>query len=157
MPSTSLDSDDSSSSAGSGYIPGKTGDSEVDSLWDSGQEWILIFDNLLKHPRGKTKGCKCDMCLREKAESDGAAAKPVNTSSYSDFIAEEFSFNRRRSSTRSLNSSQSEQFDYHYNDFGKIPSWWRTKHLWLQPFTDSSRLVHLPPPRGKVAGLFWDV
>ena len=34
-----------------------------DQLWDSGQEWILIFDNLLKHPRGQVRGCKCDMCV----------------------------------------------------------------------------------------------
>ena len=31
------------------------------------KEWILIFDNLLKHPSGKaSKGCRCDMCLRLK-------------------------------------------------------------------------------------------
>lgn len=48
------------------YSPCKTGDEEIDNLWDSGQEWILIFDKLLKHPRGRTKGCKCDMCLLEK-------------------------------------------------------------------------------------------
>ena len=36
---------------------------ELSKLWDSGQEWILIFDNLLKHPGGKvSKGCQCDMC-----------------------------------------------------------------------------------------------
>lgn len=34
-------------------------------LWDVSQEWILIFDNLLKHPRGRAKGCKCDMCVVE--------------------------------------------------------------------------------------------
>jgi hypothetical protein len=38
-------------------------------LWDSGQEWILIFDNLLKHPGGKAgKGCKCDMCEMQKPD-----------------------------------------------------------------------------------------
>ena len=37
-----------------------------EDLWDSGQEWILIFDNLLKHPRGRGRGCKCDMCLLDK-------------------------------------------------------------------------------------------
>ena len=31
------------------------------------QDWILIFDNLLKHPSGKaSRGCRCDMCLRLK-------------------------------------------------------------------------------------------
>ena len=40
---------------------------ELSQLWDSGQEWILIFDNLLKHPGGKVgKGCKCDMCEMQK-------------------------------------------------------------------------------------------
>ena len=40
---------------------------ELSRLWDSGQEWILIFDNLLKHPGGKaSKGCKCDICQRTK-------------------------------------------------------------------------------------------
>ena len=40
---------------------------ELSQLWDSGQEWILIFDNLLKHPGGKaSKGCKCDICQRSK-------------------------------------------------------------------------------------------
>ena len=34
-------------------------------LWDEGQEWILIFDNLLKHPQGKSRGCRCDICLPE--------------------------------------------------------------------------------------------
>ena len=26
-------------------------DSDGDTLWDPGQEWIQIFDNLLKHPQ----------------------------------------------------------------------------------------------------------
>ncbi len=40
---------------------------ELSRLWDSGQEWILIFDNLLKHPGGKvSKGCRCDMCEMKK-------------------------------------------------------------------------------------------
>jgi hypothetical protein len=30
-------------------------------LWDEDHRWILMFDNLLKHPGGKTKGCKCDV------------------------------------------------------------------------------------------------
>ena len=42
---------------------------ELSRLWDSGQDWILIFDNLLKHPGGKaSKGCKCDMCEMQKSE-----------------------------------------------------------------------------------------
>ena len=31
-------------------------------LWDPGQEWIIIFDNLLKHPGGVKRGCSCDIC-----------------------------------------------------------------------------------------------
>ena len=43
---------------------------ELSQLWDSGQEWILIFDNLLKHPGGKVgKGCKCDMCEMQRPTS----------------------------------------------------------------------------------------
>lgn len=30
-------------------------------LWDKDHQWILMFDNLIKHPGGKIKGCKCDM------------------------------------------------------------------------------------------------
>lgn len=42
---------------------------ELSQLWDSGQEWILIFDNLLKHPGGKvSKGCKCDICQMQKLQ-----------------------------------------------------------------------------------------
>jgi len=34
-----------------------------EDLWGEGQEWILIFDRLLKHPRGvRSKGCWCDLC-----------------------------------------------------------------------------------------------
>jgi hypothetical protein len=33
-----------------------------DDLWGPGQEWIIIFDNLLKHPQGIKKGCSCDIC-----------------------------------------------------------------------------------------------
>ena len=48
---------------------------ELSRLWDSGQEWILIFDNLLKHPGGKvSKGCKCDMCEMQKFQHNSAAA-----------------------------------------------------------------------------------
>lgn len=32
-------------------------------LFDSAQDWILQFDShVLKHPRGRTRGCRCDMC-----------------------------------------------------------------------------------------------
>ena len=31
-------------------------------LWDPGQDWIQIFDKLLKHPQGPVRGCRCDMC-----------------------------------------------------------------------------------------------
>jgi len=37
-----------------------------DDLWDPGQEWIQIFDNLLKHPQGVKRGCSCDICLLAK-------------------------------------------------------------------------------------------
>lgn len=64
MPSTASLSGGSTSSSTSGRTPVKKFSLDLDEqLWDSGQEWILIFDNLLKHPRGKSKGCKCDMCV----------------------------------------------------------------------------------------------
>ena len=48
---------------------------ELSRLWDSGQEWILIFDNLLKHPGGKvSKGCKCDMCEMQKQHQQPLSA-----------------------------------------------------------------------------------
>ena len=48
---------------------------ELSRLWDSGQEWILIFDNLLKHPGGKvSKGCKCDMCEMQKLQNHNNTA-----------------------------------------------------------------------------------
>ena len=30
--------------------------------WDPGQDWILVFDRLLKHPQGPGRGCRCDIC-----------------------------------------------------------------------------------------------
>ena len=36
---------------------------EEGELWSPGQEWIQIFDKLLKHPGGKRRGCKCDICI----------------------------------------------------------------------------------------------
>ena len=51
---------------------------ELSQLWDSGQEWILIFDNLLKHPGGKaSKGCKCDICQRSKNDDTYSKSKKM--------------------------------------------------------------------------------
>ena len=53
---------------------------ELSRLWESGQEWILIFDNLLKHPGGKvSKGCKCDMCEMQKFQHNSAACSNITT------------------------------------------------------------------------------
>ena len=72
MPS-SLTSDVSSSCEEKSSSPTSNAAAEdVDDLWDSGQEWILIFDRLLKHPRGRAKGCRCDICLMDKHFDDGA-------------------------------------------------------------------------------------
>lgn len=55
---------------------------ELSRLWDSGQEWILIFDNLLKHPGGKvSKGCKCDMCEMQKFTIGNSAEKSTQAKS----------------------------------------------------------------------------
>ena len=54
---------------------------ELSRLWDSGQDWILIFDNLLKHPGGKaSKGCKCDMCEMQKLQHNHNSTTHHNTS-----------------------------------------------------------------------------
>ena len=51
---------------------------ELSQLWDSGQEWILIFDNLLKHPGGKaSKGCKCDICQRSKNDDTYSKSQKI--------------------------------------------------------------------------------
>ena len=74
MPS-SLTSDVSSSCEEKSSSPTSSSNNhneDDDDLWDSGQEWILIFDRLLKHPRGKaSKGCRCDMCQIGKHFEDG--------------------------------------------------------------------------------------
>ena len=46
----------------SGVYPGIPSPGCKDDLWDPGQEWIQIFDNLLKHPQGVKRGCSCDIC-----------------------------------------------------------------------------------------------
>ena len=73
--STSSAGSSAKSSVGNNNINMKISDKveeELSQLWDSGQEWILIFDNLLKHPGGKVgKGCKCDMCEMQKGPNNG--------------------------------------------------------------------------------------
>ncbi len=81
MPASSASLVDQSSSS--------TASSPLESLWDSGQEWILIFDNLLKHPGGRPKGCRCDICLLDKGLDQEDAPSPY-----------EPGFQRRRSSFR---------------------------------------------------------
>ena len=54
---------------------------ELSSLWGSEQEWILIFDKLLKHPNGKAeKGCKCDICQEGKPGPSNSRRKSENSS-----------------------------------------------------------------------------
>ena len=48
-----------------------------DDLWGPGQEWITIFDNLLKHPQGIKRGCSCDIC--SLARSPIMPACPLST------------------------------------------------------------------------------
>lgn len=40
-------------------------------VWDPGQDWIQIFDRLLKHPQGPTRGCRCDICTQGTPDSGG--------------------------------------------------------------------------------------
>ena len=46
----------------SGVHPDISSSGFQDDLWSPGQEWIMIFDNLLKHPQGIKRGCSCDIC-----------------------------------------------------------------------------------------------
>ena len=46
----------------SGVNPDISSSGCQDDLWGPGQEWIIIFDNLLKHPQGVKRGCSCDIC-----------------------------------------------------------------------------------------------
>ncbi|XP_071744976.1 CLIP-associating protein 1-B isoform X34 [Lepeophtheirus salmonis] len=97
-----------------------------ESLWDSGQEWILIFDKLLKHPGGSPcKGCKCDLCLVNRGGSPPSASSSLHRSArsrsgsegnyqyYSSFFDNEDFFCSRgddetdRQSIKSLGSSKS--------------------------------------------------
>jgi len=41
-------------------------------VWDPGQDWIQIFDRLLKHPQGPTRGCRCDICTQGTPDCGGA-------------------------------------------------------------------------------------
>ena len=78
-----------------------TSPSDLDpELWDSGQEWILIFDNLLKHPRGKVRGCRCDMCEVDKGQMDDL-----------------YTFQRSRSGRFSLGEVKAENKREFHSDF----------------------------------------
>eukprot|EP00096_Caligus_rogercresseyi_P004598 TRINITY_DN1894_c0_g1_i8.p1 TRINITY_DN1894_c0_g1~~TRINITY_DN1894_c0_g1_i8.p1 ORF type:complete len:1296 (-),score=334.58 TRINITY_DN1894_c0_g1_i8:1093-4980(-) len=88
-------------------------------LWDSGQEWILIFDRLLKHPGGASpsKGCKCDLCLLNRGCSPPPPSSPGlfhrSARSISGYLDDEFLFCSRgddetdRLSIKSIGSSKS--------------------------------------------------
>ena len=92
---SSLDKSSSASSSGTNSLESRNisttvgisdrVEEELSQLWDSGQEWILIFDNLLKHPGGKvSKGCKCDMCQIQKCgHGHGASEKSSPTTDVS--------------------------------------------------------------------------
>jgi len=41
-------------------------------VWDPGQDWIQIFDRLLKHPQGPTRGCRCDICTQGSPDCGGS-------------------------------------------------------------------------------------
>lgn len=32
-----------------------------ESLWGVEDKWILQFDNIIKHPGGRAKGCECEI------------------------------------------------------------------------------------------------
>jgi len=43
-------------------------------VWDPGQDWIQIFDRLLKHPQGPTRGCRCDICTQGTPDCSGGGS-----------------------------------------------------------------------------------
>ena len=67
----------SSLSGVSGVNPDILSSGCLDDLWGPGQEWIVIFDNLLKHPQGIKRGCSCDIC--SLARSPIMPACPLST------------------------------------------------------------------------------
>ena len=55
-----------------------------EELWDPGQEWIQIFDNLLKHPQGVKRGCSCDICCLGKSPASPACPLSPRLSLHTD-------------------------------------------------------------------------
>ena len=53
-------------------------------LWDPSQEWIQIFDKLMKHPGGAKKGCSCDICQARKTSSRTGHFHAMATSVFQD-------------------------------------------------------------------------
>lgn len=35
-----------------------------EELWGTDLMWILYYDNVMKHPGGRVKGCRCDVHRR---------------------------------------------------------------------------------------------
>jgi hypothetical protein len=41
------------------------------TVWGQDMKWILQFDNVIKHPGGKCKGCHCDVHDRARGLESG--------------------------------------------------------------------------------------
>ena len=41
------------------------------AVWGQDTNWILQFDNVIKHPGGKFKGCHCDVHDRSRSLDSG--------------------------------------------------------------------------------------
>jgi hypothetical protein len=41
------------------------------TVWGQDTNWILQFDNVIKHPGGKYKGCRCDIHDRTRSLDSG--------------------------------------------------------------------------------------
>lgn len=41
------------------------------TVWGQDTNWILQFDNVIKHPGGKYKGCRCDVHDRSRSLDSG--------------------------------------------------------------------------------------
>jgi hypothetical protein len=47
------------------------------NVWGQDTNWILQFDNVIKHPGGKCKGCHCD--IHDRTRSFDSGTKFINT------------------------------------------------------------------------------
>jgi hypothetical protein len=68
------------------------------TVWGQDTNWILQFDNVIKHPGGKCKGCHCDVHDRTRGLDSGTnlilfiAFTVEHTNALNCVVASSFSF-----------------------------------------------------------------